>query len=91
VARLAPLVLAAQDTDAAAQRIVAEAVDELALAARTVIRRLNIESPAIAFAGGLLSEPNALSLGLAAALGLPSLPVPKYPPVIGAALLALLP
>ncbi len=89
VAALAPLVLAATQ-DAVARHIVAESVDELALAARTVIRRLEMESPAIAFAGGLLSEANPLSLGLCAALGLPSLPVPKHPPVIGAALLAML-
>ncbi len=90
VARLAPLVLAADD-DPVARKIVAESVGELALAAQTVIRRLQIESPAIAFAGGLLSEANPLSLGLCAALGLPSLPVPQHPPVVGAALLALMP
>ncbi len=87
VARLAPLVLTAGDPTA--QQIVAEGIDELAQAARTVVRRLHIESPAYAFAGGLLSEANPLSEGLCAALGLPSIPVPKHPPVIGAALLAL--
>lgn len=91
VAGLAPLVLAATGSDETARRIVAGSVDELALAARTVIRRLALESPAIAFAGGLLSEANPLSLGLCAALGLSELPTPLHPPVIGAALLALLP
>lgn len=90
VARLAPLVLAAGD-DPLARRIVAESVDELALAARTVVRRLKIDSPAYAFAGGLLTDANPLSLGLCAALGLKSLPVAKYPPVMGAALLVLSP
>lgn len=88
VARLAPLVLAAED-DLVAQRIIAECVSELVLMGQTIARRLQIENPAYAFAGGLLSEPNPVSLGLCTALGLPALPVPKYSPVIGAALLAL--
>ena len=88
VARLAPLVLAAAD-DPAAQAIITECVRELALMAHTVAHRLQIEHPAYAFAGGLLSKANPVSKGLCAALGIPVLPVPKYPPVIGAALLAL--
>lgn len=88
VARLAPLVLDAAD-DPAASRIIDEAIRELALLAQTVVRRLRIDAPAYAFAGGLLTDPNPLSLGLCAAIGLPSLPVPKFPPVIGAAMLAL--
>lgn len=89
VARLAPLVLAAED-DPAACAIIAEAVAELALAGQTAAHRLHIKPPVYAFAGGLLCAPNPLSLGLCAALGLPGLPVPKYPPVLGASLLALL-
>jgi N-acetylglucosamine kinase-like BadF-type ATPase len=88
IAQLAPLVLQLAADDAAAQQIVAEGVDELALAARAVVRRLQIASPDYAFAGGLLTETNPLSLGLCAALGLSALPQAKYPPVIGAALLA---
>jgi N-acetylglucosamine kinase-like BadF-type ATPase len=88
IARLAPLVLDAVD-DPVAKRIVSENLDELKLAAETVVRRLKIKSPAFAFAGGLLTELNPLSRGLCAALGLPSIPVPKYSPVIGAALLVL--
>jgi N-acetylglucosamine kinase-like BadF-type ATPase len=87
IARLAPLVLAADD-DPAAHKISMAGVAELAEAAQTVVRRLNISSPTYAFAGGLLSEANPLSMGLCAALGLAAIPVPKYPPVIGAALLA---
>lgn len=90
VAALAPLVLSqAEAGDPVAAEIVARACDELALAARTVIRRLRMENPPIAFAGGLLTAPNPLSLGLCRALDLPALPQPRYPPVIGAALLAL--
>lgn len=87
VARLAPLVLATED-DPVAQTIIAACISELALMGQTVARRLQIASPAYAFAGGLLSEPNPVSTGLCTALGLPGLPVPQYPPVIGAALLA---
>ncbi|MGQ9848859.1 MAG: BadF/BadG/BcrA/BcrD ATPase family protein [Aggregatilineaceae bacterium] len=90
VAALAPLVLAeAEAGDLVAADIVTRACDELTLAARTVIRRLGMESPPIAFAGGLLTAPNPLSRMLCRALDLPALPQPRYPPVIGAALLAL--
>ncbi|GAB4422091.1 MAG: N-acetylglucosamine kinase [Anaerolineae bacterium] len=90
VAALAPLVLSgAEAGDPIAADIVARACDELTLAARTVIRRLRLENPPIAFAGGLLTTSNLLSRSLCRALGLPALPQPRYPPVIGAALLAL--
>jgi N-acetylglucosamine kinase-like BadF-type ATPase len=88
IAGLAPLVLDASE-DAVALEIITEAVAELTLMAHTVVRRLKIESPAYAFAGGLLSEVNVVSNGLCAALSLPGIPQPKYSPVIGAALLAL--
>ena len=77
--------------DPAALAIITEGVAELTLMAHTVVRRLKLEAPAFAFAGGLLSEMNPISEGLCAALGLAAIPVPKYSPVIGAALLALLP
>lgn len=90
VAALAPLVLAqAEAGDAVARAIVKRACDELTLAARTVIARLGMTAPRIAFAGGLLSAPNPLSTALCQALDLPALPQTRYPPVIGAALLAL--
>jgi len=90
IAALAPRVLA-EASDPAAQQIIAKSVAHLAALGRTVALRLKIESAGYAFAGGLLGEPNPVSEGLCAALGLPSIPVPKYPPVIGAALLALAP
>ncbi len=90
VAALAPLVLAhAEAGDAVAQRIVGDACAELTLAARTVMRRLTLTAPRIAFAGGLLSVPNPLSTALCAALGLDALPQPRHTPVVGAGLLAL--
>jgi len=91
IARLAPLVLeAAEAGDPVAEGIVSRASSELALAARTIIRRLDMDAPPIAFAGGLLTNDTLLSRRLCAALGLDAAPVPRYPPVIGAALLALL-
>jgi glucosamine kinase len=89
VAALAPIVLEHARHDAAARAIVDEAIDGLVEHAETIIRRLEMPEPAIAFTGGLLTRPNALSEGLAQRLGLPTLPVPRYSPVIGAALLAL--
>jgi N-acetylglucosamine kinase-like BadF-type ATPase len=89
VAQLAPLVLdQAAGGDSVAQQIVTQAVTELARAAQTVIRRLKLDHPGFAFTGGLLTTPNPLSEGLCRALGLDRLPSPRYPPVIGAALLA---
>jgi N-acetylglucosamine kinase-like BadF-type ATPase len=72
-----------------AAAIIQRATDALAQAAEAVIHRLNMESPEFAFAGGLLSEPNPLTDALCRALRLPAVPVPRFPPVIGAALLAL--
>jgi N-acetylglucosamine kinase-like BadF-type ATPase len=89
MAGLAPLVLSATH-DPAAQHIVKRAADELAQATQAVQRRLHLDSAGIAFTGGLLSSHNLLSQTLCARLGLPALPVPLHPPVIGAALLALI-
>jgi N-acetylglucosamine kinase-like BadF-type ATPase len=89
VARLAPLVIeAAENGDAVAGKIVEAAAQELALLGKTVMRRLESQAPKIAFAGGLLVNPNLLSLRLCELLDLPDIPSPRYPPVIGAALLA---
>jgi glucosamine kinase len=89
VARLAPLVIeAAANGDTVARKIVEAAAQELALLGKTVIHRLGSESPKIAFAGGLLVNPNLLSLRLCELLGIAEIPSPRYSPVIGAALLA---
>ena len=47
-----------------------------------------LQSPGIAFAGGLLTTPNRLSAAVYVGLGLAAIPQPRYSPVIGAALLA---
>jgi glucosamine kinase len=89
VAKLAALVLEeAENKDFRALSIIEGAAYHLAHLTQTVIRRLVIEQPQIAFAGGLLSEPNPLSTRLMSRLNLTTFPTAKYPPVIGAALLA---
>lgn len=89
-AALAALVLQqAEQGDTAASSIVEAAANELAQAARTAQRRLNDEPLPVAFAGGLLAEVNPLSRRLCQLLGLEAVPAPRYPPVIGAAILAL--
>jgi len=87
IAALAPLVM-----DYAAETFVAQilddAADELAQLCHAVINRLNLESPRIAFAGGLLENENPLSRRVCDRLSLPQHPIACYSPVVGAALLA---
>jgi N-acetylglucosamine kinase-like BadF-type ATPase len=91
VAQLAPLVLNEAVTgDAVALVIVEQGAQELALLGHTVMRRLGGFAPdQIAFAGGLLTAANPLSHRLSELFGLPEIPAPRYPPVMGAAILAL--
>jgi N-acetylglucosamine kinase-like BadF-type ATPase len=90
VAKLALLVLEhAAHGDEVAQAIVERGAEELARHVQTIIRRLKMDTPAIAFAGGLLTAVNPLSEALCAKLGLENVPTPLHTPVIGAALLAL--
>ena len=91
IAALTPLVLEqAQVGDSAAHKITNRAAHAHARAAQAVIDRLNMKSPAFAFTGGLLTISNPLSVTLCKELGLAAIPEPRHPPVIGAALLALL-
>jgi glucosamine kinase len=90
IAELAPLVLEhVAGGDAVAKDIVTRGARELALAVRAVLHRLQMESLPIAFTGSLLSAPNPLSDMLCGLLGLPAIPANRYPPAVGAALLAL--
>jgi glucosamine kinase len=90
VATFAGLVLEhAEQGDVVAKRIVEQAAFELVLAARAVMLRLEMEPLPVAFTGGLLSGPNALTRLLCELLGLDGVPTPRYAPVIGAAILAL--
>jgi N-acetylglucosamine kinase-like BadF-type ATPase len=89
VAWLAPIVIEeAEANDVVAVELVETAAQELALLGQTVIRQLEIENPRIAFAGGLLESDHILTRRLCALLGLSERPTPRYPPVIGAAILA---
>jgi len=90
IAGLAPLVLrAAEQGDAVAMDIVRRGARHLAALGQAVADRLALAEPHYAFGGGLLSAENPLSLGLCRELGLPAPPQPQYPPVLGAAILAL--
>ncbi len=90
IAQLAPLVIEQADAgDAVASGLVADAVQHLAGHVTALREILDFPDAPIAFAGGLLTHPNALSLGLCRHLHLPAIPVPRYAPVIGAVLLAL--
>lgn len=90
IAQLAPLIIQQADAgDAVANRLVGEAIQHLAGHVTALRDILNFPDAPIAFAGGLLTHPNALSSGLGRHLQLPAIPVPLYPPVIGAVLLAL--
>lgn len=88
IAAQAGLVLdAAEAGDPAAVDIIARGAEALAVLARTVSARAGTD-PEIRFCGGLLTADNPLSRALCRALGLTDLPLPLYPSVVGAALLA---
>lgn len=87
VASLAPLIIEKADEPFLVQ-IVQVAAASLAHLAHTLIQRLQLDSPQIAFAGGLLETENALSRRVCQHLNLLSHPVPRYSPAVGAALLA---
>lgn len=77
----------AEQGDKVASDVALRAAEELALSVRALRHRLNMEPLPIAFAGGLLSSHNPLSIKLCQLLDLPDIPQPQYPPVIGAAIL----
>lgn len=94
IAALAQTVLAAAAAhDGDALVIVEAAADALVRIARLVQQRLNIDPDfklnQLAFAGGLLQQSNPLSQRVCNRLGLLTPPIPRYSPVIGAALLAI--
>lgn len=94
IASLAALVLNTADNQAdyqseAARQILDAAADHLAAMVSALHQQLTV-TPALTvrFAGGLLQQPNALSQRVVAKLGLDTFPAARYPPHIGAALLA---
>ncbi len=89
IARFATLVLEhAAEGDAVALDIVNRAAYELALLTTTVYHRLDMQDLPLAFAGSLLRNENLLQERLCAHLKLDKPPLPRYEPVIGAAILA---
>jgi len=87
VAALAPLIMDYAGEPSIAQ-ILDAAAGELAQLCHAVINRLHLESPRIAFAGGLLETENPLSRRVCDRLSLSQYPIARYSPVVGAALLA---
>ncbi len=55
----------------------------------TMRQRLCMDTPEVAFTGGLWTSDNLLIWTLCQHLGLSNIPQPRYTPVVGAALLAL--
>jgi glucosamine kinase len=90
IAALAPVVMELVNQDMMASSIIQRAAGALATHAQTVIQRLKMHDPPIAFTGGLLSQPNPLGWALCQQLGLDAIPVPRSEPVVGAVLLAYL-
>jgi N-acetylglucosamine kinase-like BadF-type ATPase len=90
IAALAPLVLEiAEGGDPIAYQLIWGSAEALAEMGRSAAKKLGIEKPDYAFAGGLLEVTNLLSKRLCEKLNLPDIPQRLHPPVIGAALLAL--
>lgn len=89
VADLARLVMQrAECGDFQAITILQLASQELAAQTQLLRKQLSYANAPIAFAGGLLNHGNYLSVDLARRLGLCEIPVAKYNPAVGAALLA---
>lgn len=89
VAALAPLVLAAAgDGDIAANTIIEEGAQWLAKTGELLCERLDMSTETIAFAGSLMVNDTLLSQRVQQKLKLKHNPLPKYRPVVGAALLA---
>jgi glucosamine kinase len=89
VGQMAGLVLAAAAAgDSVALDIVDRAAQELAHLCQMAVQRCAMDDPPVAFAGGLLESPTLLRQQLCDQLGRADVPLPRYPPVIGAALLA---
>lgn len=91
IAGLASVVLdlASGVGDSIALSIVERAAHELKAQADTALKRLHVQKLPIALTGGLLENPNILSLRLCELLDLPELPKMRHSQVIGAALLAM--
>lgn len=89
IASLARVVIdAAEECSKPAMPILEKAAKSLVDQVAVMRQRLAFTDAPIAFAGGLLDNDNCYSLLVSKQTGLVERPVAKYPPVIGAALLA---
>jgi N-acetylglucosamine kinase-like BadF-type ATPase len=89
VAALTDAVFAAyRDGDKAAENIIEKASNRLVELVNNAQRLLDIPAGHVAFGGGLLQSETPLQATVCAMLDLSTPPTPKYPAVIGAALLA---
>ncbi len=88
IATLAPVVMRCADQgDAVARQIIDRGVDVLAHAISTALRLLQLDRHTVAYAGSLLENPTPLRAALGARLDIDPPPA-RFPPVVGAALLA---
>lgn len=91
IAALAPVVLkVAKGGDPIAYQLIWGSAEALVAMGRATAEKLRIAEPHYVFAGGLLETPNLLSYFLCEKLRIPNIPHRLHPPVIGAALLALM-
>lgn len=91
IASLAPQVLhCAAEGDTAAINIVQRGTLALAQMVKSILRQLNDSTLPVAFGGSVLTRSSVMSEQLRAYLNLTSIPTPRYPPAVGALLLAAL-
>ena len=89
ISLMAPLVLdCAESGDIEALRIIEDGAEELFQHYFNVVKSLNFTCPPVMFAGGLLSSDNLLRRLLMQKIGIEKVPISKYSPLEGAALMA---
>ena len=89
IAQISELVIeVASSGDPVATKIVESAAEHLFQLYQNLVERLNFIDPPVMFAGGLLTSETILQKILMKKIGLNDVPIPKYSPVAGAALMA---
>ena len=89
IAQISELVIeVAASGDPVATKIVESAAEHLFQLYQNLVERLNFIDPPVMFAGGLLTSETILQKLLMKKIGLNDVPIPKYSPVAGAALMA---
>ena len=89
IAQISELVIeVAASGDPVATKIVESAAEHLYQLYQNLVERLNFIDPPVMFAGSLLTSDTVLQKLLMKKIGLNDVPIPKYSPVAGAALMA---